>query len=263
MAAATPPWTTSRFCGRCGAQLQPGAAACWRCGTPVAQQAVAAMPAYRYPAASRSAYPTTRQFKLAPIAIAGGLLLILAIVTIVISAFAVSRFSGGTHSTCVVNCAPKIVTPLPEEASFRSAAYKFQVNYGANWTIRTQDANGVTLATKLGYVQVTGMSGGSPDQVLQETVSTLPTAQWQGVTLVNNLRGAHIGDQDGVGAIYSANLVGPSSTAAKVRFAVIVASQRGVTVVIFAVDPAIPKSYPNGMPEGPAFDYLCTEFAWG
>ena len=76
------------------------------------------------------------------------------------------------------------------------------------------------------------------------------------------LKGAHIGDQDGVGAVYSANLIGASQTATKVRFAVIAASRNGVTVVIFAVDPADPKSSPNGMPEGQAFDYLCTEFSW-
>jgi hypothetical protein len=36
-----------------------------------------------------------------------------------------------------------------------------------------------------------------------------------------------------------------------------------VTVVVFAVDPADPKNSPNGMPEGQAFDYLCTEIVWG
>ena len=75
--------------------------------------------------------------------------------------------------------------------------------------------------------------------------------------------GAHIGDQDGAGAVYSANLVGSSQTATKVRFAVIAATKGGVTVVVFAADPADPKNSPNGMPEGQEFDYLCTEFVWG
>jgi hypothetical protein len=65
-----------------------------------------------------------------------------------------------------------------------------------------------------------------------------------------------------VGAVYSANLVGGSQTATPVRFALIVASYNGVTLVVFAVDPALPKQYPNGMPEGADFDYLCTEFSW-
>jgi hypothetical protein len=162
-----------------------------------------------------------------------------------------------------VNCSPKFVTPLPEESTFRSSSYKFQVNYSSAWTVRAQDAAGITLGTTVGSVQVTGMKGGQPDQVLQSTVSALPTSKWQSVTLVSTLKGAHIGDQDGVGAVYSANLVGASQTAAKVRFAVIVATRGGVTVVAFAVDPADPKSSPNGMPEGQQFDYLCTEFVWG
>jgi hypothetical protein len=34
-------------------------------------------------------------------------------------------------------------------------------------------------------------------------------------------------------------------------------------VVIFAVDPADTKDFPNGIPEGQEFDYLCQEFRWG
>jgi hypothetical protein len=77
------------------------------------------------------------------------------------------------------------------------------------------------------------------------------------------LKGAHIGDQDAIGAVYSANLIGAGSTSAKVRFAVIVATRGGVTVVIFAADPADLKSSPHGMPEALDFDYLCSEFRWG
>ena len=106
------------------------------------------------------------------------------------------------------------------------------------------------------------MSGGEPNQVMMSTVSALPSSTYQSVTPVNDLKGAHIGDQDGVGRIYSANLVGTSQTATRVRFAVLVASRGGVTVVVFAVNPADPKNSPNGMPEGQLFDYLCTEFAW-
>jgi hypothetical protein len=106
------------------------------------------------------------------------------------------------------------------------------------------------------------MSGGSPDAVVQSTVSALPSSRWQNVTLFSKLKGAHLGDQDGVGSVYAANLVGASQTTTKVRFAVIAASRGNVTVVVFAVGPADPKSSPNGMPEGQLFDYLCTEFSW-
>jgi hypothetical protein len=251
-----------RFCGRCGAQVAPGAPFCGRCGAPVAAQVLVAQPVYSYPMARRATYPTAGRYKLSQVAIAGGLLLILAAVTIALSAFAVSHFIGGTHATCTVNCAPKFVTPLAEGASYRSSAFGYQVNYSSRWTVRSQDANGVLIGTRLGSVQVTGMKGGQDEQVLQATVSALPTAKWQTVTLVANLKGAKIGDQDGVGAVYSANLIGTGSTAAKVAFAVIVASRNGVTVVVFAVNPADPKNSPHGMPEGQAFDYLCTEFIW-
>lgn len=235
-----------------------------------AQAAVAPAPyayaqAYpqRYPQAPHAGYPTARQVKLAPAMIAGGLIVILVVIAVVISAFAVAQFSSGTHQTCKSNCSPKFVTPLPEQASYTSSAYKFQVNYASDWSVRSQDANGITLGTKVGSVQVVGMSGGNPDQVLQSTVNALPSSKFQDVTLVSSLKGAHIGDQDGIGSVYSANFVGPSQTASKVRFAVIVASRGGVTVVVFALDPADPKNSPNGMPEGQEFDYLCTEIVWG
>lgn len=220
-------------------------------------------PVYSYPMAPRATYTTARQYRTSQVAIAGGLLAILAIVTVVVSIFAVSQFIGGSRSKCTANCAPKIVTPLPESNTYTSASYKFQVDYSSDWTVRSQDANGISLGTKIGLLQVNGMSGGRPlSQVLQSTVSALPTAQWQDVAQVSDLKGARIGDQGGIGAVYSANRIGTNSTSAKVRFAVIVATRGGVTVVIFAADPADPTNSPHGMPEAQEFDYLCTEFRW-
>jgi hypothetical protein len=253
----------SRFCGRCGAPLAPGAPYCGRCGTPVVAQSVAAQPMYRYPQVPPAAYPRARQGKLTPVWIAGGLVLILLAVAIAVGGFAVSQFNNSTRPTCTQDCGPKFVTPLPEESSFRSSAFKYTVNYRSNWTVRAQDAGGVTLGTKVGSVTVTGMRGGNPDDALRSTVAALPSTKWQNVTMVTYLKGAHLGDQDGSGAVYSADLLGASQTAAKVRFAVIAASRGGVTVVVFAVDPADPKSSANGIPEGQQFDYMCTEFVWG
>jgi hypothetical protein len=82
------------------------------------------------------------------------------------------------------------------------------------------------------------------------------------VTQVSDLKGAQLGGQDGIGAVYSANLIGTNSTSAQVRFAVIVAARAGVTVVFFGADPADPKNSPNGIPEGQSFDYMCSEFRW-
>lgn len=225
--------------------------------------AVRAGPVYSYPMAPQAGYPTARRYRSSQVAVAGGLLAILAIVTVAVSIFAVSHALGGNHSTCTVNCAPKIVTPLPESATYRSAAFGFEVDYSSVWTVRSQDANGISLGTKVGLVSVTGTKGGLPlSQVLGSTVSALPTAQWQDVAQVSDLKGAHIGDQDGVGAVYSANLIGTNSTSAQVRFAVMVAARGGVTIVIFAAGPEDPKNSPHGMPEGQLFDYMCSEFRW-
>ena len=241
-----------------------GATFCGRCGAPQPLQAVAAAPpTYSYPRAPHATFPTARRYRTSQVAIAGGLLAILAVVTVAVSAFAVSRVIGN-RSTCTVNCAPKFVTPLPESATYRSSAYHYEIDYSSAWTVRSQDANGISLGTRIGLLEVVGSKVSQPiAQVLQTTVSTLPTAQWQDVAQVSDLKGAHIGDQDGLGAVYSANLIGANSTSAKVRFAVIVATHGGVTVVIFAADPADPKNSPHGMPEAMDFDYLCSEFRWG
>jgi len=256
---ASPP--RAMYCGRCGAPLAPGATFCGRCGTPVALQAAAAPAPYRYPQAPPT-YRTPRPSRLGPVMIAVRLVVALIVVATVVGVLAASRFGAGSHSTCTSNCSPKLITPLPEEATYRSSAYHYVVNYTSAWKVRTQDANGITLGTRVGFVQIAGTSGGQADQALQSTVSGLPSANYQDVTLVATLKGAHLADQDGVGAVYSANFLGSSQTATKVRFAVIAATRGGVTIVVFAVDPADPKSSPNGMPEGQQIDYLCTEFGW-
>ncbi|MDQ2943695.1 MAG: hypothetical protein M3R21_08535 [Candidatus Dormibacteraeota bacterium] len=224
---------------------------------------MAAPPAYSYPAAPRGTFPASPRFRSSQIAVGGALLAILAIVTGAVSFFAASHAVGGSHSTCTVNCAPKFVTPLPESNTYRSTAYKFEVDYSSNWTVRSQDASGISLGTQLGALQVAGAKGVKPlDQTLESTVAALPTAQWQDVVRVSDLKGAHIGDQDALGAVFSANLIGSNSKATQVRFAVIVAARGGVTVVIFAVNPADLKNSPHGIPEAQEFDYLCSEFRW-
>ncbi len=256
--------TQTRFCGRCGNPLAPGAPFCGRCGAPqVAAAALAAPAAYSYRTAQPGAFPGTRGPKLPQIMVAAGLLIMLSVATVAVSAFAVSRVIGGTQPTCTANCSPKIVTPLPESNTYRNATFKYEVDYNSQWTVRGEDANGISLGTKIGRLDVTGMKAGQPlGQLIQATVAALPSATWQNVTQVADLKGAHIGDQDGLGAVYSANLVGSNATSTKVIVVVIAATRGGVSVVIFAVDPADTKNYPNGMPEGQEFDYLCQEFRW-
>lgn len=259
MAVAAP----VRYCGRCGAPLAPGAGFCGRCGTPVLAQSVPSPPAYRYAPAPPPGYPAARPAKLGPVLVAGGLIAVLIVAGLVAGGIAVSRIArSGGASQCTTNCPPKFVTPLPEQASFTSTAYRFQVNYSSRWTVRDQNAAGITLGTRLGTVQVTGSKATSPDQAIQATIAALPSSKWQSVTLAGTLRGAHLGEVNGAGAVYSANLVGTSQAATKVRIAVVAATKGGVTVVVFASDPADAKQ-PNGFPEGQEVDYLCTEFVWG
>lgn len=250
-----------RYCGRCGAPLPPGATFCGRCGTPVAMQAAAAPPMYRYPAPPPP-YPGQRHTRLAPALIAGGLVAVLLFAAIVVGLIAASQLTGGGHSTCISNCGPKVITPLAEEATFHSSTYHFTVNYFSDLSVRSQSASGIELGTKMGTVTFAGSSGSQPDQAVQSVVSSLPTSSYQAVTLVSDVKGAHLGDQDGVGSVYSANFLGTSQTATKIRFAVIAATHNGVTVVMLAIGPADVKNFPYGMPEGQLFDYLCTEFSW-
>jgi zinc ribbon protein len=257
----------ARFCGRCGAQLSPGAAVCGRCGAPQFVPAMAGPPvappaAYGYQVAQPGMFPAAGRAKVPAFMVVGGLLLILAVAVVAVSAFAVARVIG-THSTCIANCSPKIVTPLPETNTFKSSSFGFEVDYSSTWKVRGQDADGVSLGTRLGRLDVVGsQSGSSLSQLIDATVSALPSSTWQSVIRVSDLKGAHVGDQDGLGAIYSANVIGSNATATPARFAVIAATRGGVSVVIFAVNPADTKDYPNGIPEGQEFDYLCQEFRW-
>jgi zinc ribbon protein len=252
----------ARFCGSCGTPLAPGATFCGRCGAPVAATPIPVYQGYTYPQArpraGRIGGDRTTQ-----IAVAIGLLSVLVVVTVAVSALAI-RSAEGSHHNCTSNCNPKIVTPLPASATYTSSEFKYSVDYSQSWKVDSQDSAGIVLATRLGSVSVVGSKGSHPlDQVILGVVGALPSATWQSVTRVSDLKGAHLAEKNGLGAVYSANLVGSNSTATKVRFAVIAASKNGVTVVMFAVDPADPQHFANGMPEGQLFDYMCTVFRWG
>jgi hypothetical protein len=268
--------TQTRFCGSCGNPVAAGTPFCGRCGArqlsavaappPSYSYRVAqpvAPPSYSYQAAQPGPFVATRRPKLPQIMVGAGLLIMLSVTTVAVSAFAVSRAIGGTHATCTADCSPKIVTPLPESNTYKSSTFKYEVDYSSQWTVRSQDAGGISLGTMLGRLDVTGTRASATlPELIQATVDALPSATWQNVTSHAGLKGAHIGDQDGLGTVYSANLVGSNATATKVMFTVIAATRSGVSVVIFAVNPADIKNYPNGMPEGQEFDYLCQEFRW-
>ena len=109
----------TRFCGNCGVALDPGATFCGRCGAPVPPTPIPIYnPAYAYPRAAPRAARIGGD-RTMQIAVAIGLLSILIVVTVAISAFAI-RNSTGSHHNCTSNCNPKIVTPLPASATFTS-----------------------------------------------------------------------------------------------------------------------------------------------
>jgi len=252
----------ARFCGSCGTPLASGATFCGRCGAPVAGTPIPIYQGYTYPRAQPRAGRIGGD-RTTQIAVAVGLLSVLIVVTVAVSALAI-RGAEGSHHNCTSNCNPKIVTPLPASATYTSSEFKYSVDYSQRWTVVSQDDAGIMLATQIGSVSVAGSKGSQPlDQVILGVVGALPSAKWQSVTRVSDLKGAHLAEQVGLGAVYSANLVGSNSTAVKVRFAVIAASKNGVTVVMFAVNPADPQHFANGMPEGQLFDYMCTVFRWG
>jgi hypothetical protein len=228
--------------------------------------AAATTPAGGYPAPAYaySAAPVPGRGGLGPqVAVAGVLLAIIVVVTIGVTAFAV-RQNAGSHPTCTSNCSPKIVTALPASATYKSLQYGFEVDYNERWTVRSQDQASIELGTSRGIVRVTGTAAGqSLDQVIQATVAALPSATYQSVIRLDGLKGAHLGDQNGLGAVYAANLLGANSKSTKVRFAIIAATKGNVTVVVFAMNQADPAHFANGMPEGQQFDYMCTLFRWG
>jgi hypothetical protein len=262
--------TPRTFCGNCGAALAPEATFCGRCGTPVTAPLQAVTAPAGYPAYPPYAYPRAapRPGRIggdhtAQIAVAMGLVFLLIIGAVVVSLIALNNGNTGGHVPCTQNCGPKIATALPASATFTSSAYSFQVDYDAGWTVQNKTAAGIELSTDDGAVAVVGQKASQPlDQVINSFVGGLPSATYQDVTPVMDVKGAHLGDQNGMGTIYSANFIGSNASAVKVRFAVIAAAKNGVTVLLFGINAADTKDFPSGIPEGQKFDYMCTEFRW-
>jgi len=219
--------------------------------------------AHGYRVAQPGAFPAAGRVKVPQVMVVGGVIAILTIAVVAISVIALSRAIGGTHPVCTSNCGPQVIDPLPEANTFHSNAFGYEVDYSSNWKVRTQDGNDISLSTRYGILTVVGSKAGPAlSQLIDSTVAGLPSSKWQSVTKVTDLKGAHIGVQDGQGAIYSANLIGSGTTATPVRFAVVAGTRGGASVVIFALDPSDTKNFTYGIPEGQSFDYLFQEFRW-
>ncbi len=222
-----------------------------------------AYPVYAYPQAAPATGRISRGGHAAQIAVAMGLIFLLIIGATIVSVFALLN-NTGHHPVCTQNCGPKIGTALPASATFTSSTYGFQVDYDAAWTVQDKTGEGIQLSTDAGGVAFIGQHASQPlDQVISDFVSNLPSATYQDVRPLMEIKGAHLGDENGAGTIYSANFIDSNASAIKVRFAVIAASKGGVTVVMFAINEADTQDFPSGMPEGQKFDYMCTEFRWG
>jgi hypothetical protein len=217
---------------------------------------------YAYPSGQPAPARIGRD-RTAQIAVAMGLVFLLILGGTLVSVFALLNRTG-THNPCTQNCGPKIGNALPALATYTSSTFGFQVAYDAAWTVQDKTGDTVQLSTNAGAVAVMGQKAGKPlGQVINGFVSNLPSATYQDVQRVSDIKGAHLGDQNGTGVIYSANFVDSNASAVKVRFAVIAASKDGVTVLLFAINQADTQDFPSGMPEGQKFDYMCTEFRWG
>lgn len=230
--------------------------------TAVAPPPLAPPAAYGYRLAQPGAFPAAGRVKVPQVMVIGGVIVILAVAVVAITAFALSR-AIGNHPACSANCGPQVIAPLPEANTYHSNQFSFEVDYSSDWKVRSQDATGISLGTRYGILTVVGSKAGpTTGQLIDSTVAALPSSKWQSVTRVTDIRGAHLGVQDGEGAIYSANLIGSGATATPVRFAVIAATRGNASVVIFAVDPADTKDFTSGIPESGEFDYLCQEYRW-
>lgn len=265
------------FCGNCGSPLAPGATFCGRCGAPVGvaapvQQVVAtAQPGYpAYPGYQGYAYPRAQpapgrlgRDHTTQIAVAIGLVFLLVLGAAIVSAIALFN-NPGQHTVCTQNCGPKVGTALRAEATFTSTTYGFEVDYDSSWTVEDKTGAAIELSTDAGGVVVMGQKSSSPlDQVINAFVGKLPSATYQDIKAVQDIKGAHLGDQDGTGTIYSANFITSNANAVKVRFAVIAATKNGVTVLMFALNQADTQDFASGIPEGQKFDYMATTFRWG
>ena len=261
------------FCGNCGAPLAPGATFCGRCGAPVAGRPVQAAvappapaypqqyPAYAYPSAQPAQGRLVRSHT-TQIAVAMGLVFLLIIGAALVSVVALLN-NTGSHTPCTQNCGPKTGTALPDTATYTSSTYGFEVDYDAAWTVQSKNGSELELSTDAGGAAVVGQKAGAPlDQVINDFVDKLPSATYQDVKPVTDIKGAHLGDQNGSGVIFSANFVDSNGSAVKVRFAVIAATKGGVTVLLFGINEADTKDFASGIPEGQKFDYMCTEFRW-
>ena len=163
---------------------------------------------------------------------------------------------------CTQRCGPTTGLAVPQPSTYHSSDFGFEVPYTDPWKVAQQDRRSVLFQTAAGQFMVYGQNAGRSDQQLvQEAIGNLPDSQFQSVTPVSSIRGAHVGYQDGAGAVFSATFLPQGGRAVRARVAVVAATRNRVSVTVVGIDPWVPQA-PNGIPESPQFDAALSEFHW-
>jgi hypothetical protein len=164
--------------------------------------------------------------------------------------------------TCTQHCGPTPGVPVPQPARYHSAAYGFEVAYTDPWKVVQQDSKSVTFQTAAGQFMVYGQQAGKSDQQLvQEALASLPDTEFQSITPASSIRGAHVGYQNGTGAVFSSTFLPQGGRAIRARIAVVAATKGGISVSVVGIDPWVAAA-PNGIPESSQFDAVLSQFQW-
>jgi hypothetical protein len=165
-------------------------------------------------------------------------------------------------ATCTQHCGPKPGAPVPQPARYHSAAYGFEVPYTDPWKVAQQDSKSVIFQTAAGQFLISGQDAGKSDhQLVQEALASLPDSQFQSITPVSTIRGAHVGYQNGTGVVFSSTFLPEGGRAIRARIAVIAATKGKVSVSVVGIDPWV-SAAPNGIPESSRFDAELSQFQW-
>lgn len=256
-------WTRpAGWCSRCGTAFFAGhGAQCASCGSPIAPMAAAAV-GYSYPALPAHTVQVRRTSHVNLLVTAA---ISIGILVVGITALAV-LVRPKAPALCNNSCPPQNLTGLQAAASYRSDKYGFTIDYDPSWTIDTSggsdhigfDVHGDALIFDV--VQEQDLS-----VAVQNAINALPSAKFQGITSMGDVRGAEIGLVSGKGTVYSGQFFSDTGGQAQpVRLAVVAAQRDGVTVVATMISsPSDANALaPYGLASAQQFDIPLTNFHW-
>jgi hypothetical protein len=174
----------------------------------------------------------------------------------------VARFAERPARPCTSYCGPARVAPIPASSVYHSSAFGYDVAFSQPWEANQQDGQSLVLLSGAQTLMVVGKPAGKTDQQLsQEALAALPDAQFQTITRLGPIRGAHIGAQKASGGMYSATFLPDAGTTIQVRIAVMAATRGEVSVTVLAWSP-FDASAPNGIDNGSTIDDVLSQFRW-